>query len=207
MQAKYFRFSTLAAAIACLGGTALANPAEVTINITVEPIAVLDVVEGSATVIMGSSDRVGYPMPTNELAHVQLSTNFCVAGIKVDYPRVTGLRGGFPNQWYGEATGLVTTNTLGVNPYAFIGTGTLAHGGFVSTLLDTTIDPSLPLPGAAANLPLSISGGSAGLCSPANGTFDIFLGVVSRWDLTLPPEPVFAAPDTYRIPLTVSIIP
>lgn len=180
------------------------NPAEVTIEIEVQEIAVLSVEDGTGHVTIDSFERGGFTVPTdpNELARISLSTNFCIGSIEVDFQRVTGLRGGDPNAWYGQAIGNANQNTLGVAPYMLTPLQAVFFGG---------IGNPFGLPGnpvaGGANEPLTTSGVSAGVCSPANGVFDISLGAITKWDLTLPSQPLFAAPDTYTIPLMVSIIP
>lgn len=190
---------------------AASDTAEVQININVEEIAVLQVLSGIANVIVADSNRAGYPAPEASLAKVRLFTNYCIGGLQIDFPRVAGLRGGFPSHYYGRATGVGNGNTLGANPYAYVTgpSGTqVAHGGVASTLNNTFFNPTTPLPGGL-NQPLIMPGPSNNLCPEPDGEgiFDLFLGAVTKWDLTLSPEPLFAAPDTYVIPLTVSIIP
>jgi hypothetical protein len=180
------------------------DPAVVTINIEVQQIAVLSVVNDLGTVVVNDPNRAGFTIPTDpsELAQLTLQTNFCIAGLEIDFPRVTGLRGDFPNLWFGRATGNTNQNTLGVTPYMITPQQSIFYGGTGNPFGV----PSNPLQGGADS-PLATSGISAGFCSPANGIFDISLGVITKWDLTLAPEPLFAAPDIYTIPLTVSIVP
>ncbi|SEP23744.1 hypothetical protein SAMN04490248_1486 [Salinihabitans flavidus] len=193
------RFSAIRAAAAA--ATVLAAPAtakatsEAEIKVVVQSIAQLQVITGSSTTIMTDNTltAAGDPSPlggTSGMGHLQLSTNYCIGGIEFDFPTVTGIRGN-PSAYYGAAEGLSTTNTLGVQPFVRFPTGSLSFG-------------SLPaLSGRATDAPLSASGLTYGLC---DGTYDIFIGLVTRWDLTLPPEPMFAVPDTYRIPVTATIV-
>lgn len=172
-----------------------AAPDPIKVKVEVQEIAVLSVVEGSATGIMddpnptsvGSTSLFGPPIGTAQLA---LDTNFCV-GLEFDFPTVTGLRPN-PGAIYGRGVGQGNGHTLGMMPF-FVVEGTTKQFGGTSPLLGSTT-PS----------PLSLSAASGGLC---NGVYDIFVGAVTQWDLTLPPEPMFAEPDTYSIPVTVSLVP
>jgi hypothetical protein len=194
--------ATLASLLAAHSVAATADPEIVDLEVIVEPIAILEVIKQSTTVLISDTQLAGWPAPLANLGRIRLSTNFCITAVVLDFPRVTGIRG-FPSHYYGKATGLSTGNTLGVNPFA-VSTGIQAHGG-----VGWMFAPSnAPLPGGT-NKPLTLSGSSNDFCPEPGGAsiFDIYLGVVSKWDLTLPSEPHFAVPDTYRIPITATITP
>lgn len=187
-----------AALVAVLAAPASAQTtANAEIEVVVQSIAQLEVIEGSATTIMDDTTltTAGDPNPlagTGGMAHLQLSTNYCVDDVAFDFPTVTGIRGN-PSAFYGAAVGLNNSNTLGVQPFVrFPSTSGLLGFGNLGAL-----------GGRAADAPLETSGVSFGLC---DGTYDIFVGLATRWDLTLPPEPMFAAPDTYRIEITATIM-
>jgi len=168
------------------------DPALVEIKVAVQEIAVLSVIEGSASTTMndpnptfvGSTDLFG---PSTGMAQLELATNFCV-GLQFDFPTVLGIRPS-PIRFYGQAEGLGNSNTLGVMPFVRLENMVLSFGG---------------LSGSNSNAPISLSAASGGLC---DGYYDIFIGLVTQWDLTLMGEPMFAEPDTYRIPITVSLVP
>lgn len=180
------------------------DPAEVTIRIAVEQIAVLTVIDDLGTVVVDDPNRAGFTVPTDpsELAELTLQTNFCISSLEIDFPRVTGLRGDYPSLWYGQATGNTNLNTLGVTPYMITPQQSIFYGGTGNAF--GAVSNSIQ---GGTDSALATSGISAGFCSPPNGVYEILLGAITKWDLTLAPEPLFAAPDVYTIPLTVSIVP
>lgn len=197
MNFKQFHLPILVGSmvVAASGTRAITDPALVEIKVEVQEIAVLTIVESSASTIMidphptsvGALSQFGPPTGTAEL---ELYTNFCV-GLQVDFATVTGIRPN-PNRFYGQALGLGNGNTLGVMPYFFVDSVQRRFGG------------KFPLLGSGSDAPLGLSASSGGLC---NGFYDIYIGAVTQWDLTLQNEPLYAAPDTYRIPITVSLVP
>lgn len=191
------RCVALAAAVA----TILAAPATAQatgasqVGIVVQSTAQLTVIDSSSSTAVtnntvttaGSTALTG---STAGMGHLRLVTDTCIGGIEFDFPRVTGLRGN-PSAFYGKAVGQGSGNTLGVQPFVQLPTGSLSFGILSG------------MNGQDADAPLSASGATYGLCS---GAYDIFVGLATRWDLTLPGEPMFAAPDTYRIPVTATIV-
>jgi len=186
-----------AAALAAVLAPPAAAQSTAEVEVVVQSIAQLTVVEGSATTIVDDTTLTTAGDPnllagTGGMAHLQLSTNYCVDGLEFDFPTVTGVRG-TPSAFYGAAEGLSTENTLGVQPFVrFPDTSGLLGFGNLAALSGNTSDA-----------PMTAAGVSFGLC---DGTYDIFVGLATRWDLTLPGEPMFAAPDTYRIPITATIM-
>lgn len=171
------------------------DPALVEIQVAVQEIAVLSVVDGSASTVMDDPDpaAVGDPssfVPTSDMAQLELATNFCV-GLEIDFPTVLGIRP-HPISYYGQAIGIGNSNTLGVQPFYRVEN---SAGNFGNTT---------NLSGSSVDAPMSLSAATGNLC---DGYYDIYLGAVTQWDLTLPGEPLYAEPDTYRIPVTVSLVP
>lgn len=192
-----FRPLSIAAASATLllATPAAADPALVEIKVEVQEIAVLTIVEESATTIMDDPHptSVGDPTsfgPTPGMAQLELATNFCV-GLQFDFPTVLGIRPS-PIEYFGQATGLGNQNTLGVLPFIRVGNWASNFGNASN------------LSGSSVNAPITLSSGTGNLC---HGYYNLFIGLVTQWDLTLPSEPLYAAPDTYRIPITVSLVP
>lgn len=186
----------MALALLAAAPAAATESGEVELRVIVEEIAVLETVVQSVSVDMtdsgptvaGSASALG---PTDGMARLRLVTNYCIDGLQFDFPTATGLRPS-PAAYYGAATGIATGHTLGVQPFLRYDAGLKSFGSL------------LALDGRATDAPLTVSGSSGDFC---NGVHDLFLGAVSRWDLTLPGEPVFAAPDTYRIAISATIIP
>jgi hypothetical protein len=202
MKPAVHQIVAISTALAALAAPAIAqtiihdpDPAIVEIKVEMQEIAVLSVIEGSASTIMddanptfvGTTNPLG---PLTGMAQLELATNFCV-GLRFDFPTTVGIRP-HPIEHYGQALGLVNDNTLGVMPFFHVGNWTGIFGG------------STPLSGSASNAPMTLSAGTGNLCK---GYYDIFLGLVTQWDLTLIGEPMFAEPDTYRIPITVTLVP
>ena len=180
-----------------LAQTVLQNPdpSVMEISIEVQEIAVLTVIDQNVSTVMDDPfpTSVGDPasfFPTPEMGRLELATNYCV-GLQFDFPTVLGIRPN-PTRFYGQAVGLSTSNTLGVQPFVRVENFALNFGN------------ALNLSGSGNDAPLSLSAATGGLCY---GLYDIFVGLVTQWDLTLTGEPIFAAPDTYRIPITVSLVP
>lgn len=190
-----FLLSFLVTSSLALAAPLAADPEPTEVKVEVQEIAVLSVVEGSASTIMddpnptvvGSTPQGQLPTGTAQLA---LDTNFCVA-LEFDFPTVTGLRPN-PNAIYGKGLGQGNGNTLGMMPYFFV------KG------INVQFGDNDALTGSSEPPPMVLSKDTGDLC---NGVYDIFVGAVTQWDLTLPPEPMFAEPDTYRIPITVSLVP
>jgi hypothetical protein len=194
------RCVALAAAVAAIlaaPATAQATGAE-EVKIVVQSTAQLRVIDGSATTAMTDETvtTAGSTAPggsTAGMGHLQLSLDYCIGGIEFDFPTVTGIRGN-PSAFYGAAVGLSTGNTLGVQPFVRVPdsptSGLLAFGNLGA------------LGGRENDAPL-YTGGALDLC---DGTYNLFLGMVTRWDLTLPPQPMFAGPDTYRISIEATIM-
>jgi len=185
-----------ALSIASLAAAPVMAAENVNINVVVQEIAVISVVEGSAstTITDSSPTFAGDPSPvadTDDMAHLELMTNFCVGGVEFDFDTVTNVRPD-PGAFYGQAIGQTNGNTLGTLPFVRYATGVQTFGNFIN------------LDGSPVDAPLSVSGVSGNFCA---GVHDIYIGLVTRWDLTTPPEPVFAAPDTYTIPITVTLSP
>lgn len=186
----------LAAPAAAQNITHAPDPATVDIMVEVQEIAVLSVVDGSASTIMDDPNptSVGDPnsvQPTPGMAQLELATNFCV-GLEFDFPTTVGIRPN-PLEYYGVAEGVNNQNTLGVQPFVRVANNAFSFGDVFN------------LTGSDTDAPLMVSSGSGGgLC---DGYYDIFIGLVTQWDLTLNGEPMFAEPDTYRIPITVSLVP
>jgi hypothetical protein len=172
------------------------NTGEVIIKVNVEEIAVLQTTVQSATVTLtdtstGVAGSANVFAPTTGMAQFTLLTNYCIDSIDFDFPTVTGVRTN-PAAYFGAATGTATGNTLGVLPYVRYDTGI------------TTFGPLASLSGRMTDAPLNVSGSSGGFCE---GAHDIFIGAATRWDLTIPTEPLYALADTYRLPVTATIIP
>lgn len=178
---------------------ALAQPdVDIDLDVVVELIAELEAIDGPNTVVIFDSQSSDWPEPpSGGLGRLQLSTDFCITSLTIDFPRVSGLRGDFSSLHYGRAVGQTTGNTLGVKPYIMVDSRLAIHG---------SADAQLP---GGPDAAVTLSGLSNDLCPEPDGpgVYDIFVGLITRWDLTLPAEPRFAAPDTYSIPITVSIIP
>lgn len=169
---------------------------EVLIKVHVEEIAVLQTIVDAATVTLTdtSTGVLGSPSvfdPTTDMAQFTLLSNYCIDSIDFSFPTVTGVRTN-PAAFFGAATGLGTGNTLGVLPFVRYETGIATFG------------PLSSLSGRAADAPLRVSGSSGGFCG---GAHDIFVGAATRWDLTIPSEPIYALADIYRLPVTATIVP
>jgi len=169
------------------------DPAVIDISIQVQEIAVLTVVDQPASTVMDDPypTYIGDPTwggSTIGMAKLQLATNFCV-GVQFDFVTVSGIRPN-PTRFYGRALGQSSGHTLGVQPFARWDGGVVGFG--------------LPVNGSTTDAPFGISKGSGNMC---DGYYDIYLGAVTRWDMTLPPEPLFAEPDTYVLPVTATIVP
>jgi len=180
----------------CIATPIAAGPAIVEIKQEVQEIAMLSLEDGSVSTIMDDPNptSVGDPSafgPTPGMAQLELATNFCV-GLQFDFPTVQGIRP-YPVRNFGQAVGLGNGNTLGVQPFVRIGSSWANNFGDTANLSGSTSDA-----------PISLSAQSGNLC---DGYHDIFLGLVTQWDLTLNGEPIYAEPDTYRIPITVSLLP
>jgi len=170
--------------------------ADVDVTIKVQLAAQLKVVEaaGSGTISTGGTGFVGDPSPsgpTANMGRVRLFTDHCVGGVAFEFPRIAGIRSS-PGAWYGVATGRNKGYSLGVQPFVRHAWGVQSYGSLSA------------MNGAASNGPLFVPGPGSGFC---NGAHDFFIGLATRWDLTLPGQPRFAAPDTYRIPVTAVIVP
>ncbi|WP_201168198.1 hypothetical protein [Halorhodospira halophila] len=182
----------------------------VEVAVTVEDVAVLEVGEASGSILISDNLRTGWlPDPdADEPGQIRLATNFCVDAIRIDFPRSDAFRdaGG---DFFGEALGISTGHTLGVVPVAAVpdpaggGVNFQAFGG-TSQLFG--VPPEAPLRGGA-DTPFEVNGHAATGGDFCAGIHDVYLSVVGKWDVTLPDEPTFADPDTYRIELTATILP
>ncbi|WP_397543756.1 hypothetical protein [Roseovarius salis] len=183
-------------AVASLSATQAGAVEHVNIDVVVQEIAVISVVEDSAstTVTDSSPTYAGDPSPvanTDDMAHLELMTNYCVDGVEFEFDTVSNIRPD-PGAFYGQAVGQSTGNTLGTLPFVRYASGVATFGNF------------LTLNGSPVDAPLTVSGTTGGFCG---GVHDIYIGLVTRWDFTLPGEPHFAAPDTYTIPITATLSP
>ena len=170
-----------------------ATEADVDVTLKVQLVAQLKVVNASGAGTVSTSERgfVGDPSPAGpveNMAHIRLITDRCVGGVAFDFPRISGLRPG-GGGWYGAATGRARGYTLGVQPFVRSAAGVRSFGSLSA------------MRGAGRDRPLMVGGR---FC---NGAHDFFVGMVPRWDLTLPGQPRFAPPDRYRIPVTATIVP
>lgn len=159
MKTKYPRIFLATAALSILALPSAAqnliivpDPAVIDIEIQVQEIAVLTVVDQTASTIMNNHlpTIVGEAnpfLPPVGMAKLQLATNFCV-GVQFNFATVTGVRP-FPSRFYGRALGQNTGNTLGLQPFARVG-GTVASFG---TLFDQS--------GSTTNAPFGMSDVSA----------------------------------------------
>jgi hypothetical protein len=198
---RHFRTFAFAAGLLAAPAAAAQNigPAQdLLLYVHVAEIAQLNIVTNNATVnmvdvnttVLGTTDVL---QPPTGMGQITLTSNYCIGGITFDFATVTGLRVN-PTRIYGAAIGDVTGDILGVQPFLRTATssGLQSFGNLIG------------LAGSTTNAPLVLSGASNGFC---NGVYDIFAGLVTRWDLTLAPGPLFAAPDTYVIEITAEIIP
>ncbi|MBK5942661.1 hypothetical protein [Halorhodospira halophila] len=181
---------------------AAAEDAVVEIDVTVEEIAVLDVIRSQGSMVidddsdtfMGTPSSDGSVFSGGDLAVIRLSTNYDVGAIQVDFERQSGFRQPDPSTYFGVAKGNNTDNTLGVWPQ-----------------IANWDDESQNIPSGGGSM-TSHSGSDVPLNHDrdapfGNGQHYFALGVSTNWDRTLPEEPEFAAPDTYNIELTATVIP
>lgn len=200
MRTQYPRILAASAVVSLLALPGAAqnlenNPAVIDIEVAVQDIAVLTVVTQTASAVLNDPDPtvvgVASPLwPPAGMAQLELATNFCV-GLQFSFDTVTAIRPN-PTRYYGQALGQSSGNTLGVLPFV----RAEGHVSFFGNPATMT--------GPSSAAPLMLSKSSTGFC---NGYFDIYLGAVTQWNLTMVPEPVFAAPDTYVIPITATIVP
>lgn len=169
---------------------------DVQVEVQVQLTAQLKVLtpSGGGQLSTGGTGFVGDPSPsgpTDNMGRIRLFTDHCVGGVAFDFPKLGGIRPS-PGAWYGAATGRNKGHTLGVQPFVRHARGVQSYGSLSA------------MNGAANDRPLFVPGPGAGFC---NGAHDFFVGLATRWDLTLPGQPRFAEPDTYRIPVTAVIVP
>lgn len=166
----------------------------VEIESAVEGYAALRVVKDDAVLVVDGPDRAvlgSLDGPTAGMAELALETGGCVSGVEIDFPTMGGIRG--DHGIFGRARGK-TGPPLGVLPFARAGDAVAAFGDIEG------------MRGALDHSPLMLSGGGSGFCE---GTYAIHIGLATQWDLT-PGQGrgnTFAEPDTYRIPITVSLVP
>jgi len=171
------------------------DAAEVDVEVRVQLVSELKVIRdsGGGVVVSAEKSFVGDPSPggpVDNMGHIRLITDLCIGGLAFDFPNGSGFRGQ-AGAIYGTATS-ATGDVLGVQPF-------VRHPGGV-----TTFGSLSGLNGSASAPPLVVSRGGNGFC---HGLHDFFVGLGTRWDLTLPGQPRFAAPGNYSIPVTVIIIP
>ncbi|MCG5532441.1 hypothetical protein LRF89_03185 [Halorhodospira sp. 9621] len=184
---------------------AAAEDAVVDIDVTVEEIAVLDVItpQGSMVIdddsdtFMGKPSSEGSVFSGSDLAVIRLSTNYEVNAIQVDFDRQSGFRQPDSATYFGVAKGNNTDNTLGVWPQIAnwdIENQDIPGGGGAMTSH------------GGDDQPLTHNNNGAPF---GNGEHYFALGVSTNWDRTLDDddEPLFAAPDTYNIELTATVVP
>ncbi|MCG5527332.1 MULTISPECIES: hypothetical protein [Halorhodospira] len=181
---------------------AAAEDAVVEIDVTVEEIAVLDVIRSQGSMVidddsdtfMGNPSSGGSVFSGEDLAVIRLSTNYDVNAIEVDFDRLDGFRQPDSSTYFGVATGTTLGNTLGVWPQIANwdnDTQNIPSGGSSMTTHSGSDEPLTHDTGAPFG----------------NGQHYFALGVSTNWDRTLLGEPEFAAPDTYNIELTATVIP
>ena len=194
----------------------VADPAEVTIEITVEQIAVLTVLKGEGTKIIDAPPSNGgvFMLPesaamnaTNlndpdaDIPVVELQTNFPIGSLVMDFPRRNGFnRGCNPSNpaatFFGEAVRVGGVNTvpedvLGVWPQ--MARVRIADGELLDRMLHDCNNNSLSYDEAAPY---------------GNGVHQFALGVSARWDNTLQTSSnFFAAPGVYAIELSLTMVP
>lgn len=204
------------AALATCGFAGQAFAADVEVHILVEDIAFLVVENDTGNMIIddGSDTAMGHPSSGGSLlninspadyALVRLNTNHNISYVQgdfdtvdnirnighVDWPADTAVHSGI-YQWFGKAIGQSDSQTLGVYPFlATVNEGTGALG-----TLHWHNDP-----------PLVPQDGDLRSSAYGNGTHLIAVGVAGQWANTLVGEPIFAAPQTYVIPITLTIVP
>lgn len=201
--------SALCAAV-MLPGLAAANvsynpdPAVVTINVVVQPVAVLSVVDGTASMTiddpsdtyMGQPSSGGSSFDAADSAVLRLETNVDVDSINFTYPKVNTIQNFDSDTWFGRAIGQNTSRVLGVWPQAGVldsPTGSvIGGGGGMVTNDDSSETAPLVRPNAG--------GGAFGV-----GVHYIAAGVSTNWD-RVPDGEGFAVPDTYAITLTATIV-
>lgn len=203
------KLSVSAAALAALGFAvpAMANPVTVDIDVVVQQVAELNVLAGAASMtiddssdtFMGQPSSGGSSFDAADLAVIQLNTNFDVTSIDITYDKVDDIAGFGTGVWFGEAIGGGTNNTLGVWPQAGVldsPTGSVIGGGGGMIGNDSS--------SSTAPIVRTNTGGAPF----GNGMHYIGLGVSTNWDRVPAAGPeVFAAPDTYSIELTATIVP
>lgn len=207
---------SLAAPVAAQNVVYNPDPAEVTINIEVQQIAVLTVTKGQGTKIIDSPPANGgvFMLPesaemnaTNlndpdaDIPVVQLQTNFPIGSMVMDFPRRNGFNRGCSTTnpgatYFGEAVLAGGSNTvdeevLGVWPQ--MARVLNPAGDLGPRTLHNCNDNSLNF----------TDGGPYG-----NGIHEFALGVSARWDNTLQSSSnLFAPPGIYEIKLSLTIVP
>ena len=184
------------------------DPVDVDITVTVEEIAFLEVIEaaGQMTIDDASDSFMGQPSSTGsvfnaaagQMAVVQLSTNFDVDAIDINFPRINGIRGFSSADYFGEAIGSSTGNTLGVWPQAgyLDGSGNI-NGGGGGIYFHSGGNTSFQVTGTHRQNDNNGFGA---------GVHQFGIGVSTNWTRTLVGEPEFAEPDDYQIQITASIV-
>lgn len=233
------KLSVSAAALAAFGFAVpamaqtnlIGDGATVNIDITVQEIAILEVLDaaGEMTIDNDADNTMGNT--TSELggaitggpasnrlddyAQVRLMTNFQLDSIEIDAPWTNDIRdftadptgnttfNGSGFDYFAAATG-PGGNTLGVFPQVYNSDGFVAGAPYGP--LSGTAGATASIQGTRdASGPNPYVIGSANL--PANGLKDFAIGVSTNWSRTLLGEPLFAEPGTYTVILTATMIP
>jgi hypothetical protein len=217
----------LTAGIVALGAVGFASsamaaanltPVTVDLDVVVQEIAVLQVVNGTGSMIIDdhqdslqgqpSSGASVYNAGTGKYATMRLNTNFDVGSISITYPKISNIRrdenaawpadgSADPTFWFGKAEG--PGGILGVWPTAGIVDETTGD------IINATGGGLIGNNPASEDAPLvrTNTGGTAF----GAGTHQIALGLSTRWSRTPVGAPLFAAPGTYAIELTATIVP
>ena len=216
---KYRRLSrpistATASAALLLAAPAAADPAEVTINVTVEQIAILTVLNGTGTKIIDAPPANGgvFMLPESDAINatninqadipvVQLETNFPISSMLMDFPRRNGFNRGCSAAnpgatFFGEAVRVggdsaVDEDVLGVWPQ-------------MARVVNAAGDLGPRTLHNCNNNPLSFTNAAP----YGNGVHQFALGVSARWDNTLQTSSnFFAAPGVYAIELSLTMVP
>jgi hypothetical protein len=205
------------------------NGSTVDINIEVESIAILEVLNPTGTMVidndfdnvMGNSTsdlpNQGASNRLSDYAQIRLMTNFQLSSLDISFPMTNNIRNldadptgnttfnGLPCCEYFAAAAGPGGATLGVFPVVYNSDGFTDENatGFVYQNNSATAGNTVSNQGsrdASTPAPWIIP-------TPPMGLTDYAIGVSTNWGRTKLGEPLFAAPGTYTVTMTATMIP
>lgn len=204
------------------------DPAVADINIHVEEIAELIVTDAVGNMYIDNSydthmgnpsslvaDGGTQPFATGDWAAMRLNTNFTVTSVNVDFDQVANIRRRENPAWPANSANF---NGTGFDYFgrALCTSGPCTPGATLGVFpqiwsVNETTNTFFGTPGqrafATLGAPLILNGPGHNGAGFPNNTYLMGLGVSTNWSRTLLGEPLFAAPGTYHIALTATIIP